>query len=92
MAEMNPPNSDVHPMRVLLMIPRTQPRLKQKDKWSPEFHDFLAQCFIKYPQQRPTAEQLLKVDFINSDLVPLHLLTVFLHSTHSCRIQSQKQY
>lgn len=38
MAEMLPPNSDVHPMRVLFMIPRdAPPRLQDKKNWSVSF-------------------------------------------------------
>lgn len=65
MAEMYPPNSDVHPMRVLIMVQKNAtPRLKQRDKWSPEFHDFLQKCFIRDPKTRPTAEMLLKHPFV----------------------------
>lgn len=67
MAEMFPPNSDVHPMRVLLMVQKNAtPRLKQRDKWSPEFHDFLQKCFIRDPKARPTAEMLLKHPFVTN--------------------------
>lgn len=67
MAEINPPNSDVHPMRVLLMIPRNiSPKLRAKDRWSTEFHDFLQKCFVRDPNARPTAEQLLKHPFVSN--------------------------
>lgn len=67
MAEINPPNADMHPMRVLMMIPRSgKPRLRHKDRWSSEFHDFLSQCFEKDMRLRPTAEMLLKHPFVSN--------------------------
>lgn len=67
MAEINPPNADMHPMRVLMMIPRSgKPRLKNKERWSSEFHDFLSQCFEKDMRNRPTAEMLLKHPFVSN--------------------------
>jgi len=60
MAELLPPHYDLHPMRVLLKIPTIPPpTLKDKKKWSPQFHEFLKQCLIKDPIQRPTAQYLL---------------------------------
>jgi serine/threonine protein kinase len=65
MAEIKPPNADMHPMRVLFQIPRAPaPKLKEKDKWSDNFHDFVAKCLIKDMAQRPTAEELLKHPFL----------------------------
>lgn len=64
-AEGNPPNSDVHPMRVIFMIPsRPPPTLTDPIKWSDEFNDFIARCLIKDPKKRPTAKELLTHPFI----------------------------
>jgi len=65
MAEGKPPYSNIHPMRAIFMIPsRPPPRLTDPDKWSKEFNDFIAQCLIKNPEQRPNATELLKHAFI----------------------------
>lgn len=40
------------------------PTLNDKDKWSANFHDFIAQCLIKDPKDRPTAATLLNHPFI----------------------------
>lgn len=37
------------------------PTLQHKNKWSPNFHDFLVQALKKDPRSRPTAHELLKV-------------------------------
>lgn len=66
MAEIVPPNCNLHPMRVLFLIPRApSPKLKG-DGWSPEFNDFIAKCLIKDVSERPTANELLKHRFITN--------------------------
>ncbi|GAM26678.1 hypothetical protein SAMD00019534_098530 [Acytostelium subglobosum LB1] len=64
MAEFHPPYHDLHPMRVLFMIPTAEsPKLKEPSKWSPEFSDFIRLCLAKEQSQRPTAKDLLKHPF-----------------------------
>ncbi|EGC36664.1 hypothetical protein DICPUDRAFT_150832 [Dictyostelium purpureum] len=65
MAEGLPPNANVHPMRVIFMIPREEsPGLSEKDLWSQKFQDFLSKCLTKDPSERPTAKELLDHEFI----------------------------
>ncbi|KXJ16260.1 misshapen-like kinase 1 [Exaiptasia diaphana] len=65
MAESQPPLCDMHPMRALFLIPRSDPpRLKSKKSWSKRFHNFVNTCLIKDYQFRPTADQLLQHEFI----------------------------
>ncbi|KAL1461413.1 hypothetical protein WDU94_013313 [Cyamophila willieti] len=65
-AQMEPPNHEMSPMRVLLKIQKSDPpKLDQPSKWSKEFNDFIAKALVKDPSQRPTAEQLLKHSFID---------------------------
>eukprot|EP00898_Chlorokybus_atmophyticus_P007116 jgi/Chlat1/7405/Chrsp6S00594 len=60
MAEVAPPRSNVHPMRVIFMISREPPpMLQEKEKWSLTFHDFVAQCLVKDSRLRPSSAQLL---------------------------------
>lgn len=62
LAQMEPPNHEMSPMRVLLKIQKSDPpKLEQPSKWSKHFNDFVAQALIKDPAQRPTADDLLKV-------------------------------
>lgn len=65
LAQMEPPNNEMNPMRVLLKIQKSDPpSLAQPSKWSKDFRDFLSLCLIKDPHQRPSAEDLLKHPFI----------------------------
>lgn len=68
-AQMEPPNSEMSPMRVLLKIQKSEPpRLDQPSKWSKDFNDFLAKSLIKDPQQRPSTDVLLTLPFICGSL------------------------
>lgn len=68
-AQMEPPNHEMTPMRVLLKIQKSDPpKLEQPSKWSRDFNDFLAKALTKDPQKRPTCEDLLKHPFINRTL------------------------
>ncbi|KAK2572793.1 Serine/threonine-protein kinase 10 [Acropora cervicornis] len=62
LAEMQPPYHDMHPMRVLFKIPKSDPpQLQAKNKWSKDFHDFLSLCVVKSADMRTSAGQLLEV-------------------------------
>ncbi|KAI9140116.1 kinase-like domain-containing protein [Paraphysoderma sedebokerense] len=66
MAELYPPNSQIHPMKVLFKILKDPPpKLKNQRKWSPEFHEFVAKCLTKSLDERPTAAMLLQVRLIS---------------------------
>ncbi|XP_043524401.1 serine/threonine-protein kinase 10 isoform X2 [Frieseomelitta varia] len=68
-AQMEPPNHEMSPMRVLLKIQKSDPpKLDQPGKWSKDFNDFIAKALIKDPTSRPTADELLKHSFINRNL------------------------
>jgi len=65
MAEGGPPRGDQHPMRVLRMIPTLPPpSLKEPNKWSKEFQDFLGKCLQTKAQNRASCKDLLKHPFI----------------------------
>ena len=69
LAQMEPPNHDFTPMRVLLKIQKSDPpRLDCPSRYSKEFNDFLAKCLVKDPQHRPTVSELLKHPFISCTL------------------------
>jgi len=55
-----PPHADVHPMKVLLLIPNQEPPQLQGGKWSAEFRDFVGCCLKRSAPERPTAQELLR--------------------------------
>lgn len=68
-AQMEPPNSEMSPMRVLLKIQKSDPpKLDHPSKWSKEFNEFLSKSLVKDPQQRPTTDMLLSLPFISGNL------------------------
>ncbi|KAL7048357.1 hypothetical protein ACKWTF_003318 [Chironomus riparius] len=70
-AQMEPPNSEMSPMRVLLKIQKSEPpKLDQPSRWTKEFNEFLAKVLIKDPNQRPDTDVLLTLPFINRNLDP----------------------
>ena len=65
MAEKLPPLHDVHPMRVIMCIPKnTPPTLADEDKWSVDFKNFLRTCLVKNPVNRASATNSLKHPFL----------------------------
>ncbi|KAK6029906.1 kinase domain protein [Ostertagia ostertagi] len=65
MAQMEPPHSNVSPMRVLIKVQKSAPpTLENPSSWSIFFADFLSQCLVKNPAERKTAKQILSHPFI----------------------------
>lgn len=65
LAHREPPHADMHPMRVLFLIPETSPPTLTGN-WSKHFRDFVATCLQMNPKDRPTAFELLSTKFIKS--------------------------
>ncbi|KAJ8360225.1 hypothetical protein SKAU_G00167500 [Synaphobranchus kaupii] len=67
LAQVEPPNHEMNPMRVLLKIAKSDPpTLMQPSRWSPEFSDFLRKCLDKNVDNRWGTAQLLQHPFVMS--------------------------
>uniref|UniRef100_A0A8C9WG05 non-specific serine/threonine protein kinase n=1 Tax=Scleropages formosus TaxID=113540 RepID=A0A8C9WG05_SCLFO len=67
LAELQPPMFDLHPMRALFLMSKSSfqpPKLKDKNKWSAAFHNFVKVSLTKNPKKRPTADKLLSHIFV----------------------------
>ncbi|XP_029310711.1 mitogen-activated protein kinase kinase kinase kinase 2 isoform X2 [Cottoperca gobio] len=93
LAELQPPMFDLHPMRALMLMSKSNfqpPRLKDKTKWSIGFQSFVKMSLIKSTRKRPSAETLLQHPFVTQLLtrnLVIELLDMAnnpeLHTTHT---------
>jgi len=71
MAEGEPPYMDFPPLRALFLITtKGIPPLKESEKWSPDFEDFVAKCLEKDAERRPDATELIKHPFLKTACNP----------------------
>jgi serine/threonine-protein kinase 24/25/MST4 len=65
LASGEPPYNDIHPMKVLFIIPKNPPPLLSDfGNFSDTFKDFVNRCLQRDPTKRPTARELLNHRFI----------------------------
>ncbi|XP_066509276.1 mitogen-activated protein kinase kinase kinase kinase 3-like isoform X2 [Hoplias malabaricus] len=88
-AELQPPMFELHPMRALFLMTKSNfqpPKLKDKVKWSNNFHNFVKLSLTKNPKKRPSAEKLLQHPFVSqplSRMLAMELLDKVVNPDHA---------
>ncbi|KAJ7220287.1 kinase-like domain-containing protein [Mycena pura] len=63
LAKGEPPYAELHPMKVLFLIPKNKPPVLE-GQFSKHFREFVSSCLQPDPRNRPSARDLLKLKFI----------------------------
>ncbi|KAM8746568.1 mitogen-activated protein kinase kinase kinase kinase 2 isoform 1-T1 [Acanthopagrus schlegelii] len=94
LAELQPPMFDLHPMRALMLMSKSNfqpPRLKDKAKWSAAFQSFVKMALIKNPRKRPSAETLLQHPFV-TQLLTRNLIIELLDMANNPELHNSHTY
>ncbi|ESP05050.1 hypothetical protein LOTGIDRAFT_211854 [Lottia gigantea] len=78
LAKGEPPNSELHPMRVLFLIPKNNPP-QLIGNYSKAFKEFVEICLNKDPQNRPSARDLLRHRFVQRAKKTSYLVELIEH-------------
>jgi serine/threonine-protein kinase 24/25/MST4 len=83
-----PPRANIHPMKVLFMIPRDEaPKLPST--FSLEFCDFFSKCTEKKQHLRESAESMLNHPFITNSGSVVDLLAFLKNASQSAGLEVQ---
>uniref|UniRef100_UPI00358F8F39 LOW QUALITY PROTEIN: serine/threonine-protein kinase 10-like n=1 Tax=Myxine glutinosa TaxID=7769 RepID=UPI00358F8F39 len=94
LAEREPPNHEMNPMRVLLRIAKADPpTLTYPSRWSPDFSDFLSKSLERHPDVRWSSGQLLQHPFVSkaNNTKPLQDLLAEAKAEITEEIEEEKQ-
>jgi len=73
LAQGEPPNASMHPMRVLLQIPKSPPP-QLAEHHSRPFREFVEACLQKNPEHRPKTSELRRFRFVSTTKPTKYLL------------------
>mmetsp|Transcript_15280 Transcript_15280/g.31064 ORF Transcript_15280/g.31064 Transcript_15280/m.31064 type:complete len:407 (-) Transcript_15280:1737-2957(-) len=62
-----PPHAKTHPMKVLFIIPNSEPPRIEKGDFSDSFRSFVSTCLQRNPKSRPSASELLLHSFMRGN-------------------------
>ncbi|XP_077585255.1 STE20-like serine/threonine-protein kinase isoform X1 [Stigmatopora nigra] len=94
LAQIEPPNHEMNPMRVLLKIAKSEPpTLMQPSRWTADFNDFLRRALDKNVDNRWGPLQLLQHPFVSSvvDSRPLRELIAEAKAEVTEEIEDSKE-
>ncbi|XP_018667616.2 serine/threonine-protein kinase 10 isoform X7 [Ciona intestinalis] len=75
LAQTEPPNHDLNPVRVLLRVAKSEPpTLDIPSRWSKEFSSFISRCLVKDPTKRASLPELLNHPFLTNISSPQPLV------------------
>lgn len=84
-------DANLHSMRAALKIPQSAPpTLPDPDRWSEDFHNFMARCLVKDFAARPSAAELLTEPFVMQAPSPDVLMPMVRKSMHANEAKEDK--